>query len=221
MNEENQHIDQQFEDQVRHAITLAERDNIRDFISSLEQNYADEQMPPKAVVRPMFNKRFFLVAASLLLMAAAIMTFRSMKGQSPTQIADAYFVPHPNSHLPVVRSNDEVITAEQWAVHRYEAEDWPEAFKQLSALEDQNEHIRIFIGVSAYFNDDIAAAKNEFQAVLNMKAEEYRTAQWYLGLIELKEGNVEKAKIYLQELASQPADSSHQRDAVKVLDELG
>ena len=221
MSENIQHkdFDKLFEDKVRHAVSLAERDHIKSFINDLESDYQSSQSKPRVGVRPLYNKKWLLMAASLLLLAVAMFTFRSVSdsASTPAEIAEQWFEPYGNGYRPITRGQTNGADAEMSALIKYEAEDYAEALTLLNALPDQNDFIRMFKGVSAMQLNKLSDAKAEFQHIIKSNSIHKRAAQWYMGLILLKEGFIDRAKEYFEVLANQPQDSSYQKDASEVL----
>ncbi len=222
MNEELKNIeyDEKFERKVSHAVSLVERDQIRSFIDGLESSYQAQQASPQAPVRRLYSKKWLMMAASLLLFAAAYMTFRSISSPSPAQIAEQWYTPYPNTYRPITRGEPKLVEDVDVALAKYEAEEYATALKLLSALPDQNQYILLMKGISAFEVGDYKIAKASLQQVIDEKGKQWRAAQWYMGLILLKEGFIEKAKEYLEVLAEQPTDSSYQKEATEVLGAL-
>ena len=161
------------------------------------------------------------MAATLLLLAAAMFTLGPFSGTSPSDLAEEYFEPYGNAYRPITRSHTNNVDEEWNALIKYEAEDYAEALTLLSALPDQNDFIRMFKGVSAMQMNNYDLAKSEFQFVIQSNEHPHkRAAQWYMGLILLKEGFIDRAKEYFEVLANQPQDSSYQKDASSILQAL-
>lgn len=224
MNPENEHIvDEQFERKLRHAIHLEEREHLRSFIGGLESTY-QQQDEPAAVVRPLQSRKWFLAAASLLLLAASYFTFQTMSGPSASQVAATYYEAYPNGYNPVLRSDSQPANAENLALSAYEAGNYKEALRQLSALPEPNENIRLFMAISAIETNDMQRATKELhdlRADLEPSHILFNPVQWYSGIVLLMQNDIEGAKPYFERLAALNSDSIHSRDSKKILQDLG
>jgi|GEM_PF-4890036 len=212
-------FDEKFEDDVRKAITLNEREGLKSFVAGLEANY-HEQVHHETIVRPLYKKKWLMMAASFLLLAAAFFTFRTMSSSSPSQLAGQYMEAYPNGYRPITRGQSNDADAEWYALTIYEAGQFEKAIPLFQDLPDQNSDIRLFTAVSAIETDDLVLAKKELTQIISKKDRLLKPAQWYMSMVMLEEDNVDAAKKYLQTLADQPETASYRDKAMEILKEL-
>lgn len=223
MNQDNTYIeDEQFERRLKHAVHLEERERIRSFIDDLEHQFHQETQP-EAVVRPIQSRKWFLMAASFLLLAAAYLTFQTLSGPTATSVAQTYYEPYPNGYEPVVRSSNTTASNETLALSAYEAGNYQEALRRFSTISEPNENIRLFMAICEIETNDLDKAsetlKSLRQDVPNTNIL-YNPIEWYSGILLLMQGDQDNAKPYFERLAALKNDSIHSRDAIKLLKEL-
>ena len=214
-----QEIDQAFEDKVKHAVSLNEREQLRSFIDDLEASYQSERTDT-AVVRSISWKRWMNIAAAILLVVAAVFTFRSINGPSGDQIVADYYEPYPNAYKPITRSQPQEVDVELKGLLAYESERYAEALDFFNQIPDANDHIRIFKAISNIELGSLELAKTDLTYLIENNDRLQRPANWYMGLIYLKEGMFDQAKTHFEYLANQPADSAYQRDASDILNRI-
>lgn len=214
-----QEIDQVFEDKVKHAVSLNEREHLRTFIDDLESAYQADKSEP-TVVRSLSWKRWISIAASIMLVVAAVFTFRSLNGPSGEQLVADYYEPYPNAYKPITRSQPQEVDVELKGLLAYESEKYTEALSFFNQIPDANDHIQMFKAISQFELGSFDQAKSHLLHLIENNKRLEKPAQWYMGLILLKEGMYDQAKEHFEYLASQPADSAYQRDAATILNSL-
>lgn len=225
IKEKFEDIDPAFEEHVKKAVTLTEREQIRAYLNGLEEEFQSEagsrnNSSGTATVRPLVSRRWLQLAASLLLIAAAFFVFQSYSSQSSTDIVADYYEPYPNGYKPITRSQVQEINIELHGLIKYESEQYKEALSYFNQLPNANDDIIMFKAISKMELEDLNGAKTDLQTLIDKKSKLSRTAQWYMGILLVKEGAVEQAKKYFEVLANQPSDSSYQRDASELLGKL-
>ena len=216
-------VDQAFEQRVKHAVNLREREQIKSFLSTIETEFqaenATENVADKVVVRSMMGKRWMGIAAALMFLAAAFFTFQNFSGPSADQLVADFYEPYPNSYKPIVRSQMETDDMEVLGLVRYENELYKEALMYFNLLPEVNDDIRMFMAISKLEIDKFTGAKEDLNVLIDKNGRLSSTAQWYMGMAFMKEGALEKAKPYFDAVASQPT-SPYQRDAKLIIEKL-
>ncbi len=210
-------IDEEFEKRVKHAVTLAERDELKSLMSELEIEYQNEN---KSNVRHLFNRNWLNIAAAVLLLAGAVFTFQSITNASTDQLAANYYQPYPNGYKPITRSQPQEVNVELKGLLAYESERYQEALTYFEQLPSSNEDIRMFKAISNFELGKFSSSKSDLKYLIDKQGKLLKPAQWYMALVLLKEGSIDQAKKYMEVLANQPLDSSYQRDASEILKKI-
>jgi tetratricopeptide (TPR) repeat protein len=210
-------IDEVFEERVKLAVAITEREHLMSFILELEEAY--QNSTKKASVRSMTPRRWMSIAAAFLVLASAFFVFRSFNTMSSNELVAMHYEPYPNVVNPITRSQPQEVTDELRALLAYEGGRYKEALSYLDQIEEED-HILMFKAISSFEIGDSNSAKAELKTLINANSKYLRPAQWYMGLILLKEGDIDHAKEYFKILAGQPSDSSYQKDASDILKQL-
>ena len=143
-------------------------------------------------------------AITVLLVSTFLLYDRQAGIDDPYQ---AFYKPYPNIVSPSSRS----LAGESdiWS-YAYDAGDYAAA---MSAIEQQLQlspdslDLLFYHGQSALAINQLPEASRQFQVVVNRDSSRYTgPAIWYLSLIELKKGNSDSAKGYLDRLISRYPD---------------
>lgn len=220
MNNPNEHgeLDTAFEEQVKQAVTLKEREGFMSFVNELEQEYQSSQ---GATVRSLLPRRWMSVAAAMLILVAAFFIVKQIGQPSAERLVAQYYEPFPNTFNPITRSGlANEMSVEKHGLIAYESEDYKKALDYFNEMVDINDDIRLVKSIAYYEIGEYDKAKAGLQMIIGHEGSLKRDAQWYMGLILLKEGYIDQAKRYFEVLADQPSDSSRQQDAQDILKKL-
>lgn len=221
MKNEYLEVDSAFEEVVKKAVNLRERDHLMAFISDVETEFQQEHKDVGgAIVRPLKSRRWFQLAASLLLLAAAFFAFQTFNGPSTDQLVADYYEPYPNGYKPITRSQVQDIDIELHGLIKYEGEQYREALTYFNQVEGPNDDIKMFMAIAKLETEDFVGSESELRSIIKNEGKLTKTAQWYLSLVLAKQGEVEEAKVYLQQLSIQPADSFRQQESYDLLQKL-
>lgn len=140
------------------------------------------------------------VAAVISIVLVSILWFYNQQGGTD-EAFQAFYKPYPNIVNPSSRGlNDE---SDSWSA-AYNTGNYMLA---MSAIEKElqqkpgNLDLLFYHGQSALATNQLSQASRQFQAVINRDSSRYTgPAIWYLSLIELKQGDIDSAKDYLDRL---------------------
>lgn len=130
----------------------------------------------------------------------------------------SYFEP---AELTITRSTDietEMVDLKEF----YNTKKYDKALPLFQSLinENQTSNFKLAYGSTLLKCNKLAEAKSQFQSIINANDPLYADqARWYLGLVELKSGNVDACKSYLNDLASDTGSDNHDQ-AKALLQEL-
>ncbi|MBC7848670.1 MAG: hypothetical protein H7Y31_02985 [Chitinophagaceae bacterium] len=146
---------------------------------------------------PMAKK--WLVAASIALLAVVAIWFFVSKSDSSKSLYSRYYQPDPG--LPTVMSSTGDYAFEK-AMVEYKNHEYDKALQGWNTLlktRSENDTLRYFIG-AAYLakNDDQQAIKYLGSSAADTSSGFYGEANWYLGLIYLKQGEKLKAAEFIK-----------------------
>ena len=119
----------------------------------------------------------------------------------------AFYDPYPNIVNPSSRSS--TSESDSWS-YAYDAGDYDlamSAIKKELQLSPDSLDLLFYYGQSALATNQLPEASKQFQEVVNRDSSRYTgPAIWYLGLIELKKGDSDAVKGYLDRLISEHPD---------------
>ncbi len=214
-----------FEQRMRENLALAESVHLhRDvqkgmeyyFLQGLKQDLIQsDAKKPKSKLRT-----YLAIAASVLLLAAAGVTYYLEYGRSPETLFTAYFEPYPNIIAPVQRSASGQ-EAEQ-AMQFYEAGQYAQAITVLDGLISQQSEkagLIFYRGVSYLGSGQSEQAVRDFQTVIQAEDQPFlQASHWYLGLSYLKMGNTAEAKKHLAKVTAMEGNLA--KEATEILSDI-
>ena len=143
---EQYQIDEVFEERVKQAVALSEREHLMMFLTAVEDEY--QQSHKKTITRTIPQRRWMGVAATLLLAAAAFFVFRSLNTVSPADLVALHYEPYPNVSNPITRSGEpQEVNDELRGLLAYEGGRYDVALKYFDQIE-VNDHIRLYKAIS-------------------------------------------------------------------------
>jgi len=193
------------------------RSLFEDLDARVEKRLNKTRRPTSLFLRTLFPLG---IAASLLVAAFWFV----LQKPDPSQLAYAAFDP-----LPVAGSNTGTrgettssADAQKRALAYYESGDYEQALHAFSALEDKSPELALYHGISYLGGKQPGKAANQLERIADQvqpDSDLARAATWYLALSYLADGQVDAAKLKLDELAQSPGD--YQREASRLKGEIG
>ncbi|HEX5170250.1 MAG TPA: tetratricopeptide repeat protein [Cyclobacteriaceae bacterium] len=143
---------------------------------------------------------YFKIAASIVILLVAIKLLVPVHEDSE-KLFQAYFKPYPNVFEPTVRGNDDVTQRSEIFL-AYERGNYQEALNGFNEiLKNGNEPgVLLLAGNANLMLGNIQEAKNNFLILIKNYDELDTQAKWFLSLCYLKEGDVDQARMMLEEL---------------------
>ncbi len=170
-----------------------------EMLKQVEKNIRHER--PGVIKTIKWNTWYFKVAAALLILAVVGSLMLPVQ-EDPEQLFQSQFTPYPNVFEPTLRGTDEV-TERAEAFQAYERGDFETALAGFNKiLQNGKEPDVLFLAGNANLKlGNVEEAKNNFLTVIKDFDELDTQAKWFLSLCYLKEGDVGKAKMLLEELS--------------------
>ena len=167
-------------------------------------------------------KMYYRVAAVLFIAVSVLFYLFSQKPQHEILFAK-YFTPYPNT-IPITRGESAEITLKR-GLAEYEFENYDQAVMMLEDViksEPANAAAHFYLGISLFCLNRSDQAIRNFQALLQMDNNEFSgQAQWYLGLAHLRKGELDQAKLILQNLQSeQPHNEQQVKELLNSIEKL-
>lgn len=154
------------------------------------------------------NWRLYYSLAAMLVLAFTSILYFQNKQPSHESLFTEYFKPYPNT-IPLVRGEESAGLLES-AMVEYESEKYKESLIILQNLlyrEPENDNACFYAGISYLCLNDPQSAMGLLQKVVNNKRSDLADqATWYLALAYIKQGNIQAAKISLNDLCSKEND---------------
>ena len=196
-----------FEKDVYKAIKL----NKRDALKSEIQNWDNE-------INTVSYKKWLLVASVLLLGILSYFILPS-KTVSSEELYTSNFEPYRNVLYPVVRDQKDLSKTEK-AFMYYENGYYDDFLKTIKQTKSTNSDFNFYIANALMATNRVSEAKPILEKYIQNGNKRFLTnAQWYLGLIYLKENNSTKAKILFEKVASKKAFKTNEaKNMLKELD---
>jgi tetratricopeptide (TPR) repeat protein len=202
--------------EISNAISETE---IIEFRSKLGKIVRESRKKSKGVMVYLQNRTFQYAAAASVVLLIAFVSFFSLM---PHRISnDRLFSMYYNSDQPlrITRSTTDIVEA----LKNYQNRNYSEAIKQFNIIlesEPDNSAIRFYTGISYIETKQYDKAAGYFENIsLNNNSLYKKSAEWYLGLCQLKLGNKEKAVEIFNRIKN---DASHDfnLDAMEILREI-
>lgn len=195
-----------FQKQLKAAITLEERSNLKSTLKNLEKK-------PKSN-----SSRSWLYIAAGLLVLIGISFFFFNQNPTNEELYATYFEPYPNTVAPIVRSSSQQ-DSKQNAFASYENGDYKNASKLFGELGSttQEEYAFFYNAISLMMLNEDQDASRILEST--SWSDEYRgKADWYLSLSYIKQNQNEKAKTLLQSIIKNKSYNSDK--ARRILQDL-
>ncbi len=196
-----------------------QQDQMRQLIKEVVQE--KNEATPVVKMKP-FKKYYYLIAASVTLLILGF-SFLYLNDQAqPDQLYDDNFRAFDN--VLNIRGADQESTALQEALVYYEQENYKYALSKFDQLADTisqyKDFVLLYMGISHACTSDLDQAVRYLEKSLSIsKPPLTTTVQWYLALVHLKKLNIEKSKVYLDEIIKD-TNSSYYAQAKKLRKDL-
>lgn len=158
-----------------------------------------QQERTKAPIKPLRPSLFWGVAASLFLGLTAGIWWMFGQKSPGEQLYQAYFRPDPG--LVTAMSGDSNYEFDR-AMVDYKVGNYADAitrWEKLRVEDPKNDSILYFLGMSNLAIGSQIQAEKLLSEVVSLPESEFGAeASWYLGLVFLKKGDLDRAKTYLQ-----------------------
>jgi tetratricopeptide (TPR) repeat protein len=173
-----------------------------------------------------YKYRTAIAAALTLLIVATIVLFNITKTSSPSLLFETYFVPFENQGNQVLRGdNEKGVSSEteliQGALSEYDKGNYANAiqiFDQIPGHSGNLVTVWMYKGNAYLHEDETDMAKQMFQNIIDENAGVVLQAKWYLSLCHLKEGEIDQARPYLEEIRDVGGYKS--KEAKEILSDL-
>jgi len=198
-----------YQKNVKKAITLNERETLKQALQSFENNKKENKNNPK----------FWYIAAVFLLFFGGLAWFQFMQ-DSPEQLYQEYYQSYPNVVAPTVRGdNDRNIKSD--AFYEYDSGNYQKALELFSKIyTDETLDYALFYQAMTLMElkryDEAIAAFDQFKTSDDNAFSPF--VNWYKALSYLKLNEKEKAIQLLKELSEK--ENPQQQMAKKLLAEL-
>jgi tetratricopeptide (TPR) repeat protein len=198
--------------------TISNEDMI-EFRRKLNRIVLDSHKKSKVTLRLLQSRTFqYSAAASVVVLIAVIFLVFLM----PLRISDdRLFSMYYSSDQPlrVTRSTTDIVEA----LRNYQNRKYYEAIQQFNYILEanpDNSAIRFYTGISYIETKQFDLAAQCFDNISNNNKSLYKkSAEWYLGLCQLKLGNVDKATLIFKQIQDDPSHDFN-TDATHILEEI-
>ena len=196
----------------------AGRDQLKAEMKNWEQKLQNSNKESNAPAKTISLNRILAIAASILLLAFIGYFWLSSENGEQKLFADNY-QPYPNVVAPIEKGDaDEDPTKK--AFQEYELGNYEKAinlFEQIMTNQDAN----LFLAISHIELGNDQKAKELLIQIINQPEDRFLIpANWYLGLLNVKEGNLEAAKKYLNVVSKDTEYQVLQSKAKSLLNQL-
>jgi len=204
--------------ELRNAIVWTGAQDLKAQIKEAEQ--AHFKMKVLKSPEKKSNYRILAIAASLLILVGAFFFIKqSGSGSSAQDLYAAYYEPYsPNTG---VRGND-VAKSIQDFDKAYKAKNYAEALNLLNVIQQEKETLdwNLYKAICLMETGSMDEAEKILigldQGGSSLLSHE---AKWYLSMLNLKQGAVEKASVYLKQMAAS-TNGDHSLEAKKILEQI-
>ncbi len=152
-----------------------------------------------------FNKyyKIFIATAAIAILLFSVSIFLEIGNTviDIDQLYKNYYEPYPNVYSSKSSNKDSITTLDK-ALQLYDEESYANAistFEKIISESKTNDNITFYYAQSLLANNRFQAAQVEFRKITE-KHLFYNEAQWYLGLIFLKQDSLEKTRHVYKEL---------------------
>lgn len=203
--------DLQFQEELRAAIAAEERQQLKEHLKTLDHR-----------TKTITLRKWLSVAATIVILLGLGWAFLYNSEPNYDQLYATHFEAYPNVIAPTVRDgaqthDDNVIAAFRY----YDNKDYTKASKAFNALynENQQDYAQFYYAVSLMGANETEKAIAVLESSTWNIPENYETiTAWYLGLNYLKVKDKEKAKRYLEKVAT--SDKPLATSAQTILNDL-
>jgi len=196
------------------------RDDILDLRQKVTNLYEANKVAAEKPVYVMNSRRWYMVAASAIIMLAigATLLFTVPGRNSNDALFNQYY--SAENVLDVTRSGDANLVE---AIIKFQEKDFTMAawmFGKILVKDQCNMAVWFYYGISSIETKNYTKAANAFEMILKDNNNLYvEHAEWYLSLCFLKSNQVEKARIQLQKIAENE-NNFHQQEALTLLKKI-
>lgn len=159
---------------------------------------ASQNNPPTKSLR--LDSWYFKAAAVIIIVVIAGRVLLPRQEDSE-ELFQNYFKPYPNTFEPTLRGSDDV-TQRSEAFLAYEQHNYQKAVEGFNEiLKNGNEPAVLLLAGNANLAlGNVEEAKNNFRILIKDFDDLDTQAKWFLSLCYLKEGDIDQAKMMLEEL---------------------
>ncbi|MEX0274929.1 MAG: hypothetical protein AB3N16_11175 [Flavobacteriaceae bacterium] len=218
---EREHFEAQLKKDASLQNKVRDYENMQRAVAHYEKGELKELLRQTEATVTYGNGRrgWWKIAASFIVLLGLASVLWLQRGVDNKALYTHYFEPYPNTLKPVVRGAGD---AKDMAFLHYENERFEEAaqnFKELLEEREDND-VRFYYALSLLGNHNFEKGKIELKGLWSSKTRYVPQVLWYLGLLEIREGNNEQAIAYLTQLL---ASSSRykEKEAEALVQELG
>lgn len=178
----------EFQKQVKNAVTLNEREKLREKLVQIEQNNAPRKI------------KFLWYAAACAVFFFGFYVFFFNQNVSPDQLYKEYYDAYPNVEHPIVRSEIPENNLKNQAFIAYDHQEFEKSSVLFDSIyaETQEEYALFYRAISLQSLNRTEEAVKIWES--NTWNEKFKDKiNWYLALAKLKQNELETAKKLLQE----------------------
>lgn len=170
-----------------------------DVLKDVEKKIKSEETSAKSI---QLNTWYFKAAAAIVFFVIAAKLLFPVQ-EDPNELFQSNFKPYPNVFEPTLRgaAGEESLRSETFQA--YEQGNYQKALDGFNLIlnEGNDPDVLLLTGNCNLILGNIVEAKNNFRALIKDYKEHDTQAKWYLSLCYLKEGDVDRAKMMLEELS--------------------
>ncbi len=185
----------------------------------LEMNNSTATLEAKILRIPIWQSRFFWIAASVLVLLATTILWLQTSTPTPTALATAYYKPYAVLGNYSQRGGQSQTETEQ-AFESYTQARYTESIQRFRRIleKEKNEEILFYLGNAYLGAGQSREAIETFVAYRNQYTEFRTDATWYLALSYLQDNQPTTAQLLLVQLSSTP--NPYQEKAQEILSKL-
>lgn len=194
---------------LRNAILADRKEKLKQVFQSIEQDYHRKRLSVW---------RYAIVASVLLMLGFVLYLTMVSPPLSDEQLYAQHFEPYKNVLHPLERGETN-LSSEAIAFQNYEHGKYDIASRQFDSLYTATEtpYLLFYQGVSAMELGDFQQAESLLLAHQFAKDDFYHQNQWYLALLYIKQGEKQKAKPLLEQVAQSKFNAERAKELLKNL----
>lgn len=179
-------------------------DEMKVRLEAVEKQFTAKESPAlQPSVFPPKSKAIWYAIGSIA--AALLVLFLIVRptGRNAGTEFDQLYRPYPNYAFPLNRNDSSRHPLYDEAFSAYEAEEYEEALGSLLETPESNPQrtdVRFYIGQCYLAMDSLKQAEAVYKDLLEAESEYRFQLLWYLGLIQLKQGKLEEAHAFIDQL---------------------